>query len=1062
MTDINPQNDQLLNTLRERAKELNCLYKVEEILACNDSSLPDMFRSIINIIPSGWQYPDICQARIIFEDAEYKNYNHIQTIWSDSAEIRVEDKVAGFIEVSYIEEVPPSEKGFFLEKERKLIATIADRIGQTAFHRKLEGLLREIENAGRKLSEKSDHEWMVVTGLLRKTDENLYHHIARKMIYHLFWNGVKDAKLLLNRYNSDLNRGDNEIQYEANSPSVKQSRDLILEVSDQVFITASKNMSSNEIMSCIQKWINENRTGFLVKTIDSGNAKLNEIIDAIQRYRVMIDSDMALAPSTDKWLRISLIRRFFSDSTDFINIAKRHLEVHDFFDLTTKIIHHAGSSGKLGGKSAGLFMAKHILGKASQGDDLLKNVRTPLTWYITADSLTEFLRYNDLEELNGQKYKDPEQIRIEYPNIIQLFKNAQFPSEIKKGLMVALDELGNNPIIVRSSSLLEDRVGTAFSGKYKSLFLANQGSREERFDALLDAISEVYASLFAPDPLIYRFERGLIDLHEEMGIMIQQVVGIKAGDYFFPSFAGIAFSNNEYRWSPRLKREDGLIRIVPGLGTRAVDRVSNDYPAMISPGQPALRINISPEEIRYYSPSYIDVINLKKNCFETLPLEQLFRTCGEDIPGIHHIVSVYSEGHISQSSRFDLDCKKDDLIVTFEGIISRTPFVRQVRSIVSALQEGFSMPVDIEFAYDGTDFYILQCRPQNSDGETAPNPIPHDIPENKILFNAKRFISNGKVPDITHIVWVNPAKYAGLESRSALADVGSAVGRLNSILPKRQFILMGPGRWGSRGDIKLGVPITYADICNTAVLIEISTKKGAYSPELSFGTHFFQDLVETGIRYIPLYPEDRDILYNEIFFTGSDNMLTDILPEYEHLSEVIRVIDVPRRTGGEVLRILLNADLGEALAYFSETKTSGGIELLKTRPAEPQSDDFWRWRMHMAEHIASKVEPSRFGVKAVYVIGSTVNATAGPCSDLDLLMHFNGSEQQHEKLLLWLEGWSLCLDEMNFLKTGYRTGGLLDVHIITDEDIATRSSFAVKINAVTDPARPLAMKSRAK
>ncbi len=189
-------------------------------------------------------------------------------------------------------------------------------------------------------------------------------------------------------------------------------------------------------------------------------------------------------------------------------------------------------------------------------------------------------------------------------------------------------------------------------------------------------------------------------------------------------------------------------------------------------------------------------------------------------------------------------------------------------------------------------------------------------------------------------------------------------------------------------------------------------------------------------------------------------MLTDILPEYEYLSDVIRVIDVPRRTSGEILRILLNADLGEAIAYFSETKTAAGAEQFKPRPAEPQPDDFWRWRMHMAEHIAARIEPSHFGVKAAYVIGSTVNATAGPCSDLDLLLHFNGSEEQYGNLRLWLEGWSQALDEMNFLKTGYRTGGLLDVHIITDEDIASRSSFAVKINAVTDPARPLAMKNR--
>lgn len=1060
MTDSNLPNDQLINILRERAKELNCLYQVEEILAGNDSSLPDMFRAIIGIIPSGWQYPEICQSRIVFQDTEYKNKNYSPSIWTDSAEIKIEDKTAGFIEVSYTEEVPLSEKGFFLEKERKLIATIADRIGQTVLHRKLEGLIREFENADRNLAEKSNRKWMVITELLRSTDVNLYHHIARKMIYHLFWNGVKDAKLLLNKYNSDFPGNDADYQPETNSPSLKQPRDLMLEASDQVFFTASKNMSDNEIMSCIQKWINENKTGFLVKTIDSGNAKLNEIIDAIQRYRAMSGSNMALAPSTEKWLRISLIRRFFSDNTDFINIAKNHLEVNDFFDLTTRIIHHTGSNGKLGGKSAGLFMAKHMLLKAEVKNDLLKNICTPMTWYITVDSLTEFLRYNDLEELNEQKYKDPEQIRIEYPNIIQLFKNAQFPSEIKKGLIAALDELGNNPIIVRSSSLLEDRIGTAFSGKYKSLFLANQGDREKRFNALLDAISEVYASLFAPDPIIYRSERGLIDLNEEMGIMIQQVVGTRVGDYFFPAFAGIAFSNNEFRWSPRLKREDGLIRLVPGLGTRAVDRVSNDYPVMISPGQPALRVNVSPDEIRHYSPSSIDVINLNKNCFETIQLAELFKQSGDEIPGIHQIVSIFRDGHISQPSLINLDCKKDDLLVTFEGIISRTTFVKKVHAIVSVLQEGFGMPVDIEFACDGTSFYILQCRPQNSDGDAAPSPIPHDIPENKILFNAKRFISNGRIQDISHIVWVNPAKYGELGNRTILTDVGRAVGRLNSLLPKKQFILMGPGRWGSRGDIKLGVQVTYSDICNTAVLIEISTRKGSYSPELSFGTHFFQDLVETGIRYIPLYPEDKEITYNDLFFTSSENMLCDLLPEYEHLEDVIRVIDVPRRTGGEILKILLNADLGEAIAYFSEAKASGDNAILKPVQVKSQSDDFWRWRMHMAEQIAAQLEPSRFGVKAFYVIGSTVNATSGPCSDLDLLLHFTGSVEQRENLLLWLEGWSLSLAEMNFLKTGYITGGLLDVHLITDDDINARSSFAVKINAITDPARSLPMKSR--
>ena len=109
----------------------------------------------------------------------------------------------------------------------------------------------------------------------------------------------------------------------------------------------------------------------------------------------------------------------------------------------------------------------------------------------------------------------------------------------------------------------------------------------------------------------------------------------------------------------------------------------------------------------------------------------------------------------------------------------------------------------------------------------------------------------------------------------------------------------------------------------------------------------------------------------------------------------------------------------------------------------------------MAEHIASRLDSQRFGVKGLYVFGSTKNATAGPGSDIDMLVHFQGIESQREELMLWLEGWSLCLDEMNYLQTGYKTGGLLDVHLVTDEDIANKTSYAVKIGAITDAARPL-------
>jgi hypothetical protein len=334
-------------------------------------------------------------------------------------------------------------------------------------------------------------------------------------------------------------------------------------------------------------------------------------------------------------------------------------------------------------------------------------------------------------------------------------------------------------------------------------------------------------------------------------------------------------------------------------------------------------------------------------------------------------------------------------------------------------------------------------------------PIPKDVPENDVLFSAHRYVSNGRVPDITHIVYVDPERYAELGSRGDLLAVARAVGRLNILLPKRQFILMGPGRWGSRGDLKLGVSVTYADISNTAMLIEIARMQGQYLPDLSFGTHFFQDLVESRISYLPLYPDDKGVEFNERFLLGSNNLLPELLPEYTHLADTVRVIDVAAETDDRVLRVLLNADLDDALALFAESGDEKKMSVESESAVSLKPVRYWQWRLKMAEQIARDLDAARHGVVALYVFGSVKNGTAGPASDIDLLVHFRGDERQQSELMSWFEGWSLCLDEMNYLRSGYRSGGLLDVHLVTDEDIARKSSYASKIGAVTDAAREL-------
>jgi len=1051
--------DFLLHALNERAKELNCLYQVEEYLNNNRLSLPEIFDGIIKTIPSGWQYPEICAVRIVYENSCYQTSNFRSSNISEICNIKVDDRVVGYIEVIYTEEVPKNKEGYFLEKESKLIKVIADRIGQTILRRRMEQILREWENSKTQLSNGSaSSEWKIIIDLLSRTDNSMLLHICRKMINYLSWCGIKEAVDILQVFSTG--RDEHIEKLEQNYPTVKKPLDSITSICEKTFSVASKHLSDDEITLHLKKWIQEEKAYFLIKAVDRIDSSLKGIVDAINRYQNMIENKDILYSPTERWLKTALISRFLSDDLDYISVARQHIEISDFYEIVNKIIFPAGSRGKLGGKSAGLFLAYHILKREAENKPLLQSVKVPKTWYITSDTLTDFLYYNNLEELKEQKYKELSEIRMEYPNVIQLMKNSHFPPEIVQSLSMALDDFGNTPLIVRSSSLLEDQVGTSFSGKYKSLFLANQGSKQERLEALMDAIIEIYASVFSPDPIQYRIEKGLIDFPEEMGIMIQEVVGVKIGRYYMPVYSGVAFCNNEFRWSPRIKMEDGLIRMVPGLGTRAVDRLSDDFPVLVSPGQPGLRVNQLPEEIQRYSPKKVDVLNLEKNIFETIEVSSLLKEYGNIIPYVHKYVSVLNNDFVLKPLPFSIDFSKDNLAVTFEGLLSDGVFVKQLELILKTLKEKTGTPVDIEFAHNGKNLYLLQCRPQSFSVDNVPSPIPKDIPFKDIVFTAKKYISNGRISNISYIVYVDPYGYNKLRSLDDLVSVGKAIGLLNSILPKRQFILMGPGRWGSRGDIKMGVQVTYADINNCAALIEIARKKSGYIPELSFGTHFFQDLVESNIRYIPIYPDDEGIVFNDTFLTRSDNILPEILPKYGYLADTIHVIDVPKVTEGRILKILANAELDEAVAYISSPVEEPEYPNKRVHHNETLPNDrFWKWRHYMAEQIAANLDSKRFGVKGFYVFGSTNNGTAGPASDIDIIIHFDGTPKQRDELLLWLEGWSICLSEVNYLKTGYKTSGMLDVHIITDEDIAKKTSFAIKIGAVTDPAYKLKLKN---
>ncbi len=1046
----------ILRDLQERAKELNCLYAVDELVTNEALPLPQLVEGLIAAIPGGWQYPDVCQSRITIQDQTYTSPDYRESPWTQTASVRVRGEPVGKIEVSYTESRPNADEGPFLKDERRLIETIAERLGNWLAHRELLAAMEEWRQAKRLLATRAAPQWQVILDLLRRTDQALLLRIARKMINHLRTSGVEDADALF-RHFAGPHDPDGDPRFDRNVPLDRAQLAGPDELIDRAFALAATHLNEVEIVDCIHHWIKHDRALFLVDALENERTPLPDVADAIERYLRVARGEIELAPPALRGLRVSLIRRVLSDQIEFINVAKQYLQISDFSELLRRTVSPPASRGRVGGKAAGLILARRIVAQHAQSDPLLADIRSPNTWYLTSDALHQFTHDNHLEDVVAHKYRDIEEIRREYGNIIQVFKNSHFASETVQALGVALDEFGDRPLIVRSSSLLEDRYGAAFSGKYKSLFLANQGRRQDRLAALLDAIAEIYASVLGPDPIEYRAERNLLDYHEGMGILIQDVVGRRAGDYFLPLAAGVAFSHNEFRWSPRITREDGLVRIVPGLGTRAVDRVGDDYPILVSPGKPGLRANASPDEIARYSPRWMDVLNLRTNRFETVPIADFLRTSGGELPHVEQLVSILDDGNLRTPLRGRIDFTRHDLIATCEGLLTQTPLVRQLGVLLNLLRRELRTPVDIEFAHDGEHLHLLQCRAQTAARGTSPPPIPRDIHRQRVVFTARRFVSNGALPGITHVVYVDPERYAALDSIDALASVGRVVGRLNKLLPRRQFVLMGPGRWGSRGDIRLGVRVTYADISNTALLVEIARRKQGYTADLSFGTHFFQDLVEASIRYLPLYPDDEGVQFDEPFFTRSPSVLEHLAPQFAHLADVVRVIDVPAVEDGQVLRVLMNGELDQAVAFLTPPDEAPEVPEAAEAVIEAPQHQFWRWRMQMAQRLAAHLDASRFGVAALYIFGSVENGSAGPGSDIDLLIHFRGTPQQRQELEQWIDGWSRALAEINYLRTGYRVATLIDAHFVSDQDIAERTSFAAKINAVTDAARPLAL-----
>lgn len=619
-------------------------------------------------------------------------------------------------------------------------------------------------------------------------------------------------------------------------------------------------------------------------------------------------------------IKVVLIKRLISDQLPYIGVAKRVFTINDLRYIYNRRI----GNGKIGGKAAGLMLAWRILQQQhGDGNDIHPYIGIPESYFIGTEVIYEFRLMNGLDHYMNQKYREIEEIREEYPRIVEAHLAGGFSPGVIKQLRAVLADIGDSPLIVRSSSLLEDNFGYAFAGKYNSYFCPNQGTEEENLIDLLDAVRRVFASTLNPDAILYRQKHGLIDYDERMAILIQKAVGKPYRDYYFPVLAGVAFSQNPFRWNNQIRREDGFLRLVWGFGTRAVDRVSNDYPRLIALSHPQLRPETTTKAIRQYSQWYIDVIDVKKNSFETVHVLDIL---DGKYPYLRYIASVSRDDYLQEILSTAALQRDDELILTFNGVTKDRRFVNLMRTALQRLESAYGRPVDVEFVvdilpgYPQTEYrlHVLQCRPLSQRAEDRAVTIPRNIPPEKVLFTSNRLVPDGRAEGVRYIVFIDPQSYYDLHDTTTKHELARAIGRLNKRLENESFILMGPGRWGSV-NLDLGVHVTYGDIFNTKVLIEIAIAHDGHIPELSYGTHFFQDLVEAGIHSLALHlgGDSREASFKWGFFSDTTNHLVEVLPEDAALDRYLKVIDLERLPGSPRLNVLMNGANEEAIGYLS-------------------------------------------------------------------------------------------------------------------------------------------------
>ena len=579
-------------------------------------------------------------------------------------------------------------------------------------------------------------------------------------------------------------------------------------------------------------------------------------------------------------------------------LIKSNFTPEDYFEVHSRMV----GTGMIGGKACGMLLSRKIV--ENHRPDIFERFEPHDSYYIGSDVFYAYIVDNGFWDLRIKQRTEEGYFTLagEFEKKIM---EGKFPTGIEAEFRRILDYYGNDPVIVRSSSILEDGFGNAFAGKYESVFCGNQGDPEERLQKFEEAVKIVYASTMSMSALDYRKRRGLDKRDEQMAILVQRVSGSRYEGFFMPCTAGVGYSVSPYRMGSE-KPKSGMLRLVMGLGTAAVDRRTGSYPRLVSLDAPTKVLSTDMSDRQQFSQRIVDAISADTNDVEGFDAMNICKSVPRYLKNM-----IYSHNYETESRLRERGDWRDVLFITCDGLTKNEQLMTDMRDILELIQTHYEYPVDTEytinFAPDGSYVIdLLQCRPLQLTAEGDKITVPDGVDNRHILLETKG-VSMGFSREIAidGVVYIDPILYYQMPYRRKY-EIKEALSQVNWRFRNqgKHLLLLTPGRICTSSP-ELGVPSGFSDISEFSVIAEVSESKVGYIPELSYGSHIFQDLVEAGILYTAVFEKESTIAFSPDLLKEFADVTNGVTELADDIKGVLRVYDTSKD------HLTLYYDLGE-------------------------------------------------------------------------------------------------------------------------------------------------------